>query len=110
MGKTAFVPLQHGRMRRVGSALGLPQQGIFCQVIEINKYQRRRFAARIISCLFNTVMDKKIALLGFAFKKDTGDTRYPLIEPIHRVERGCRAHCVEELPAEVPVDLGATPC
>jgi UDPglucose 6-dehydrogenase len=34
-----------------------------------------RFAKRIVSSLFNTVSDKKIAILGFAFKKDTGDTR-----------------------------------
>ncbi|KAF6133597.1 hypothetical protein HJG60_019943 [Phyllostomus discolor] len=44
-------------------------------VIDINDYQRRRFASRIIDGLFNTVTDKKIAILGFAFKKDTGDTR-----------------------------------
>ena len=44
-------------------------------VIVMNDYQRRRFATRIIACLFNTVADKKLALLGFAFKKDTGDTR-----------------------------------
>uniref|UniRef100_A0A8D0G1A9 UDP-glucose 6-dehydrogenase n=1 Tax=Sphenodon punctatus TaxID=8508 RepID=A0A8D0G1A9_SPHPU len=57
-------------------ALNLPEVARYWQqVIEINEYQRRRFAARIISCLFNTVTDKKIALLGFAFKKDTGDTR-----------------------------------
>lgn len=42
----------------------------------MNEYQRRRFASRIIDCLFNTVTGKKIALLGFSFKKDTGDTRY----------------------------------
>lgn len=42
----------------------------------MNDYQRRRFASRIIDSLFNTVTDKKIAILGFAFKKDTGDTRY----------------------------------
>lgn len=41
----------------------------------MNDYQRRRFASRIIDSLFNTVADKKIAILGFAFKKDTGDTR-----------------------------------
>lgn len=29
----------------------------------------------MIESLFNTVTDKKISLLGFAFKKDTGDTR-----------------------------------
>ncbi|XP_032811156.1 UDP-glucose 6-dehydrogenase [Petromyzon marinus] len=57
-------------------ALNLPEVARYWQqVIEINEYQRRRFATRIIGCLFNTVTDKKIALLGFAFKKDTGDTR-----------------------------------
>jgi len=44
-------------------------------VVEINKWQRRRFSDKIISELFNTVTDKKIALFGFAFKKNTGDTR-----------------------------------
>lgn len=47
----------------------------FVQVIDMNEYQRRRFACRIIESLFNTVTGKKIALLGFSFKKDTGDTR-----------------------------------
>lgn len=46
------------------------------QVIEINNWQRRRFADKIIAELFNTVTDKRIALFGFAFKKNTGDTRY----------------------------------
>lgn len=45
------------------------------QVILMNDYQKRRFASRIIGALFNTVASKKIALLGFAFKKNTGDTR-----------------------------------
>jgi UDPglucose 6-dehydrogenase len=45
------------------------------QVIDMNEYQRRRFAYRIIENLFNTVTNKKIAILGFAFKKNTGDTR-----------------------------------
>ena len=31
--------------------------------------------SRIIKAMFNTVTDKSIAVLGFAFKKDTGDTR-----------------------------------
>jgi len=46
------------------------------QVVEINNWQRRRFSDRIIAELFNTVAEKKIALFGFAFKKDTGDTRH----------------------------------
>ncbi|WAQ99383.1 UGDH-like protein [Mya arenaria] len=41
------------------------------EVININDFQRRRFANRIIECLFNTVTNKKIAIFGFAFKKDT---------------------------------------
>jgi len=44
-------------------------------VITINDYQERRFSSRIIKSLFNTISGKKIAILGFAFKKDTGDTR-----------------------------------
>lgn len=45
------------------------------QVIIMNDYQKRRFAENIITTLYNTVSDKKIALLGWAFKKDTNDTR-----------------------------------
>lgn len=41
----------------------------------MNEYQKRRFTDRVISCLFNTLTGKKIAVLGFAFKKNTGDTR-----------------------------------
>lgn len=44
-------------------------------VILMNDYQKRRFAEKIIKTLYNTVNDKKIALLGWAFKKDTNDTR-----------------------------------
>ncbi|WP_062055040.1 UDP-glucose 6-dehydrogenase [Aquimarina longa] len=45
------------------------------QVVKINDYQKERFAKNIISTLFNTISDKKIAFLGWAFKKDTNDTR-----------------------------------
>jgi len=45
------------------------------QVVKINEYQKRRFACRIISQMFNTISGKKICILGFAFKKNTGDTR-----------------------------------
>ena len=45
------------------------------QVIKINDYQKYRFAKKIISSLFSTVSDKKITLLGWAFKKDTNDSR-----------------------------------
>jgi UDPglucose 6-dehydrogenase len=45
------------------------------QVIVMNDHQKRRFAAKIVQTLFNTVSGKKIAMLGWAFKKDTNDTR-----------------------------------
>ena len=41
----------------------------------MNDYQKQRFSRRVTSSMFNTVSDKKIAVLGFAFKKDTNDTR-----------------------------------
>lgn len=44
-------------------------------VVHINDYQKHRFAKQIIDSLFNTVSGKKIAFLGWAFKKDTNDTR-----------------------------------
>ncbi len=45
------------------------------QVVIMNDYQKRRFGNNIVSTLYNTVADKKIAFLGWAFKKDTNDTR-----------------------------------
>ena len=37
--------------------------------------KKKRFAANIVKTLYNTVSGKKIAFLGWAFKKDTNDTR-----------------------------------
>ena len=45
------------------------------QVIIMNDHQKRRFANNIVQTLYNTVSGKKIAFLGWAFKKDTNDTR-----------------------------------
>lgn len=45
------------------------------QVILMNDYQKQRFSKKIIESLFNTVSGKKITILGWAFKKDTNDTR-----------------------------------
>jgi len=55
---------------------GLPEVARYWQgVVDMNDWQKRRFANKIVRTLFNTVADKKIAVLGFAFKKDTNDTR-----------------------------------
>merc|ERR1719473_595138 len=45
------------------------------QVVDMNEHQKRSFTTRIIHTMFNTVTAKKIAVFGFAFKKDTGDVR-----------------------------------
>ncbi|MCC9017170.1 UDP-glucose 6-dehydrogenase [Flavobacterium lipolyticum] len=45
------------------------------QVIIMNDHQKKRFSSKIVQTLYNTVADKKIAFLGWAFKKDTNDTR-----------------------------------
>ena len=55
---------------------GLPEVAKYWeQVVVMNDYQKRRFSTRIVKKMFNTVSDKKIAMWGFAFKKDTNDTR-----------------------------------
>jgi len=45
------------------------------QVVTMNDYQKRRFTQRIVKSLFNSIAGKRIAVFGFAFKKDTNDTR-----------------------------------
>ncbi len=45
------------------------------EVIRMNQYQKERFTRHIIETLFHSVCEKRIAIFGFAFKKDTNDTR-----------------------------------
>lgn len=55
---------------------GLPEVAAYWEgVITMNQWQKRRFAENIVRTFFNTVNGKRIAVLGFAFKKDTNDTR-----------------------------------
>ncbi len=55
---------------------GLPEVAEYWeQVVRMNDYQARRFVGNMLAAMFNTVADKKIAILGFAFKANTGDTR-----------------------------------
>ena len=64
------------------------------QVIKLNDYQKHRFAKKIITTLFNTVNGKKIAFLGWAFKKDTNDTRESAAIYVadHLIEDGANIH------------------
>ena len=60
----------------IAKSLGLQEVADYWeQVIIMNDHQKHRFARKIVKTLYNTVADKKIAFLGWAFKKDTNDTR-----------------------------------
>merc|ERR1712003_554211 len=55
---------------------GLPEVAHYWQqVVDMNEHVKAHFTKKLIETLFNTVSNKKIAILGFAFKKDTGDVR-----------------------------------
>ncbi|OHF03042.1 nucleotide sugar dehydrogenase [Colletotrichum orchidophilum] len=66
------------------------------QVVKMNEYARDRFTRRVVKCLNNTLAGKKITVLGYAFKKDTSDTREsPALEIIRTL--------LEEGPREIAV-------
>ena len=65
---------------------GLPEVASYWEsVVLTNDWQKSRFTRQIVQTLFNTVSGKRIAVLGFAFKKDTNDTRE---SPAIQVVRG----------------------
>lgn len=60
----------------IAESLHLPEIAHYWRmVVTINEYQKQRVARRIIQQLNNTLLGKRIAILGFAYKKDTSDTR-----------------------------------
>lgn len=60
----------------ISKSLGLNKVADYWeQVIIFNNHQRERFSKNILKSLYNTVAGKKISVLGWAFKKDTNDTR-----------------------------------
>ena len=77
-------------------------------VVKMNEYQKSRFSLNIVKSMFNTVTGKKIALFGFAFKKDTGDTRETAAAFVARdlVDEQARVHVYEDVLA-VEADLDA---
>lgn len=57
-------------------SLGLDEVGDYwAQVDTMNEYSRARFAQRVVAKLNNTLAGKKLVVLGYAFKKNTNDTR-----------------------------------
>lgn len=86
-----------GNLIYLARSYGLHEVGDYWnQVLVMNDLQRTRFARKVISCLNGTLRGKKITLLGFAFKKNTGDTRESLAIDIIRI-------LVEENPAEIAI-------
>jgi len=60
----------------LAESLGLPEVAAYWQqVLTMNDFQRDRFARHVIATLNNSLRGKKITILGFAFKKNTGDAR-----------------------------------
>jgi UDPglucose 6-dehydrogenase len=60
----------------ISESLNLPEVAAYWHsVIAVNEYQKDRFVRRIVNAMHSTLFNKKIAVLGFAYKKDTGDTR-----------------------------------
>ncbi len=82
------------------------------QVVNINNYQKRRFAETIVNSLFNTVSGKRIAIFGFAFKKDTNDTRESAAIDVCRYLLEEQAHLAIYDPkvteAQIRKDLGVS--
>jgi UDPglucose 6-dehydrogenase len=81
----------------LAESCGLEEVGEYWrQVVKMNEYARDRFSNRVIRCLNNTLVGKKITILGYAFKKNTSDTREaPALEMIKTL--------LEERPREIAV-------
>ncbi|KAF8770574.1 UDP-glucose 6-dehydrogenase-like [Argiope bruennichi] len=95
----------------LSECLNLPAVAAFWhQVIEMNNFQRTRFARRITENMFNTVSGKNIAIFGFAFKKNTGDTREsPAIYVCkHLLEEGANLHIYDPKVHEQQILLDLT--
>ena len=81
----------------LAESLGLEEVAEYWQqVVTINEFQRSRFVRRVIKCLNGTLVGKKLTVLGYAFKKDTNDTREsPALDSIKGL--------LEDAPSEIAV-------
>jgi UDPglucose 6-dehydrogenase len=63
-------------------------------VVRMNEWQEARFVRTMLANMFNTVAGKRIAVFGFAFKANTGDTRESPAFAVARDLLAERAHVV----------------
>ena len=71
-------------------------------VVQINEWQTHRFVARMLEHMFNTIAGKRIAVFGFAFKANTGDTRESPANLVVRDLLEEQAHPVVTDPKAIP--------
>jgi UDPglucose 6-dehydrogenase len=87
--------------------------GYWESVVTLNTWQQQRIARLVVNCLFGTVSGKRIAVLGFAFKADTNDTREAPAIRICRdlIEEGAQLAIVDPKvdPAQIAQDLERPP-
>ena len=74
---------------------GVPEVAEYWKwVVRMNDYQKERFARRVIHDMFDTVAGKHLAMFGYAFKKDTGDTRETAAAYVSKILLEEQAHIV----------------
>eukprot|EP00727_Mastigamoeba_balamuthi_P011351 m51a1_g6839 putative uridine diphosphate glucose dehydrogenase (469) ;mRNA; f:67760-69797 len=75
------------------------------QVLRVNDYTKTRFARRMVTEMFGSVRGKNICVLGFAFKKDTGDYRDTPAADVIRILLEERANVFVYDPKVDPVEI-----
>jgi UDPglucose 6-dehydrogenase len=81
-------------------------------VVRMNEWQEMRFVRNMLASMFNTVAGKRIALFGFAFKANTGDTRESPALAVTKALLAERAHVIITDPKAIPnaqLDLAGVP-
>ncbi|KAI8914963.1 UDP-glucose 6-dehydrogenase [Powellomyces hirtus] len=92
----------------LSESLHLPEVAEYWkQVVTMNEYQKSRFAELVIRRLFNTITNKHLAVFGFAFKKNTGDTREsPAITLVkHFLQEKAHIHIYDPKVEESQIEL-----
>ena len=93
---------------------GLPSVASFWnEVVKLNNWHQHRISQLITKKLFGSLSGKKIAILGFAFKSNTNDTRESSSIPICKdlLEEGARLfiHDPQVSEKQIELDLNLKP-